>query len=64
MVLLVIIGYALSSSELTPSAIKEQLDSGNMKWIGAGLFTFYCAFFGTIAAIIITLILNVIKKAK
>ena len=64
MVLLVIIGYVASSSELTPSAIKEQLDSGNMKWIGAGLFTFYCAFFGTIAAIIITLILNVIKKAK
>ena len=64
MVLLVIIGYIVSSPELSPSAIKMQLDSGNVKWIGAGLFTFYCAFFGTIAAIIITMVLNAIKKAK
>jgi hypothetical protein len=64
LVLLLILGYVFSSAELTPSAIKMQLDSTNMKWIGAGLFTFYCAFFGTIAVIIISIILNAIKKAK
>jgi hypothetical protein len=64
MVLLVIIGYIVSSPELTSSAIKMQLDTNNVKWIGAGLFTFYCAFFGTIAAIVISIILNAIKKAK
>jgi hypothetical protein len=64
MVLLVIIGYIASSPELTPSAIKMQLDAGNVKWIGAGLFTFYCVFFGTIAAIVISIVLNAIKKAK
>jgi uncharacterized membrane protein YjjP (DUF1212 family) len=64
LLLLVFIGYIISSPELTSSAIKMQLDASNVKWIGAGLFTFYCAFFGTIAAIVITLILNAIKKVK
>jgi len=64
LVLLLILGYLFSTSELSPSAIKMQLDSGNVKWIGAGLFTFYCTFFGTIAAIIISIVLNAIKKAK
>jgi NADH:ubiquinone oxidoreductase subunit 3 (subunit A) len=64
LVLLLIAGYFFSSSELSPSAIKEQLDSNNVKWIGAGLFTFYCAFFGTIAAILISIIFNAIKKVK
>jgi hypothetical protein len=64
MVLLVLIGYIIASPELTPSAIKMQLDTHNVKWIGAGLFTFYCAFFGTIAAIVFTIVLNFIKKAK
>jgi hypothetical protein len=64
LVLLLILGYLFASPELTPAGIKKQMDSGNMKWIGAGLFTFYCAFFGTIAVIVITLILNAIKKVK
>jgi NADH:ubiquinone oxidoreductase subunit 3 (subunit A) len=64
LVVLLILGYIFSTSELAPSAIKMQLDSGNVKWIGAGLFTFYCAFFGTIAVIVISLILNAIKKVK
>jgi hypothetical protein len=64
LVLLLILGYIFSTSELSPSAIKEQLDSNNVKWIGAGLFTFYCTFFGTITAIIISIILNAIKKVK
>jgi NADH:ubiquinone oxidoreductase subunit 3 (subunit A) len=64
LVLLLILGYLFSTSELSPSAIKEQLDSNNVKWIGAGLFTFYCIFFGTIAAIVLSIILNAIKKVK
>jgi uncharacterized membrane protein (DUF485 family) len=64
LVVLLILGYIFSTPELSPSAIKMQLDSSNVKWIGAGLFTFYCAFFGTIAVIVISLILNAIKKVK
>jgi hypothetical protein len=64
MVLLVIIGYVIASPELTAAAVKEQLTTNNMKWVGAGLFTFYCMFFGTIAAILGTIIINAIKKAK
>jgi len=64
LVLLVIIGYFTSSSELSSSAIKMQLDTSNVKWIGAGLFTFYCMFFGAIAAILITVILSAIKKVR
>jgi NADH:ubiquinone oxidoreductase subunit 6 (subunit J) len=64
LVLLVILGFAMASPELTPAAVKEQLDANNMKWVGAGLFTFYCMFFGTIAAILVSLILNAVKKVK
>jgi len=64
LVLLVIIGYLTSSSELSTSAIKMQLDANNVKWIGSGLFTFYCIFFGAIAAILTTVVFNAIKKAK
>ena len=64
LVLLVIIGYFVSSSELSPVAIKLQETPNSVKWVGAGLFTFYCFFFGTIATIIITLIHSAIKKAK
>jgi len=64
LVLLVIIGYLTSSSELSSSAIKMQLDANNVKWIGAGLFTFYSMFFGAIIAILITVILSAIKKVK
>ncbi|MCL2167754.1 MAG: hypothetical protein FWH59_01365 [Lentimicrobiaceae bacterium] len=64
LVLLVIIGYFVSSSELSPIAIKLQETPNTVKWVGSGLFTFYCVFFGTIATIVITLIHTAIKKAK
>jgi magnesium-transporting ATPase (P-type) len=64
MVLFVIIGYIIASPELTPVAIRENLDASGMKWVGAGLFSFYCIFFGTIAAIVGTIILDAIKKVK
>ncbi|MDR2973021.1 MAG: hypothetical protein LBU83_14045 [Bacteroidales bacterium] len=62
LLLLVIIGYLISTSELPPVA--KQLDVSTVKWINAGLFTFYCMFFGTITAIVVTLILGVIKKIR
>ena len=64
LVLLVIIGFFTSSPELSPSAVKMQLDANNVKLIGAGLFTFYCMFFGAIAAILITVTLDAIKKTR
>ena len=63
MVLVLIIGFIFSSPDITPAAIKVAF-TGNMKWIGAGLFTFYCMFFGTIAVILLSIILNAIKKAR
>jgi hypothetical protein len=64
LVLLVIIGYIIASPEPTAAAIKEQLDGNNMKWVGAGLFTFYCMFFGTIVFILVSIVLNAVKKTK
>jgi len=63
-ILIVIIGYFISSPELSAAAIKEKLEPSAMKWVGAGLFTFYCTIFGAIATILITLIHTSIKKAK
>jgi NADH:ubiquinone oxidoreductase subunit 6 (subunit J) len=60
----IILGYLLASPELTPSAIKMQLTSSNVKWIGAGMFVFYVAFFGAICAIIYAAISGAIKNRK
>jgi len=64
LLLLVVIGYATASSELTPVMMKEKADPGTVRWVGAGLFVGYCVFFGTIAVIIVTMIMNSLKKAK
>jgi accessory gene regulator protein AgrB len=64
LLLLVVIGYATASSELSPVAIKEKADPGTVRWVGAGLFVGYCMFFGTIAVIVVTMIINSLKKAK
>ena len=64
LVLLLITGYFTSSSDLSPVAVKVQESANSVKWIGAGLFTFYCVFFGTLAAIIFTLIHSSIKNSK
>ena len=60
----VLLGYLLASPELTPSAIKMQLTSSNVKWIGAGMFVFYVAFFGAICTIIYAAISGAIKNRK
>ena len=64
LILLVIIGYITASSELSPVAIKQQAEPNTVRWVGAGLFTAYSMLFGTIAVIIVTIIINSIKKAK
>ena len=64
LVVLLFIGYFIASPELTPVAIKEKIEPSTMKWIGAGLFAFYCAFFGAIATILITLVHGSIKNSK
>jgi hypothetical protein len=64
LVLLVIVGYATASSELSPVMIKEKAEPDTVRWVGAGLFVGYSLFFGTIAVIIVTMIINSLKKAK
>jgi cation transport ATPase len=64
LVVLLIIGYFMASPELSPAAIKNKVDENTMKWVGAGIFTFYCIFFGAIAAILYTIIQSSIKKAN
>jgi hypothetical protein len=64
LILLVVVGYFTASDELSAVAIKQQAEPNTVKWIGAGLFVAYAMFFGTIAVIVITMIINSLKKAK
>lgn len=64
MVLLIVIGYLTASSELSPVAIKEKVSASTVKWVGAELFMLYCMFAATVAVIIVTIIINSLKKAK
>jgi NADH:ubiquinone oxidoreductase subunit 6 (subunit J) len=64
LILLVIIGYITASSELSPVMIKEGADPATVRWVGAGLFVGYSMFFGTIAVIVGTMIINAVKKNK
>jgi hypothetical protein len=64
LVVLLFVGYFTASSELTPCAIKMQHEPNTVKWIGAGIFAFYCMFFGTIAVILGTITTGIIKKIK
>lgn len=64
LIVLVVIGYFTSSDELSAVAIRQKAEPGTVKWIGAGLFVAYAMLFGTIAVIVITMIINSIKKAK
>ncbi len=62
--LVILLGYLVASSELTPSAIKMQLAPYQVKWIGAGMFVFYIAFFGAICAVVYAAISGAIKNRK
>jgi hypothetical protein len=61
-VLLLIVGYFISSGELSTSAIKMQHTAGEVKWIGSGVFTFYAVFFLALATIVVSAIINAIKN--
>jgi hypothetical protein len=61
-VLLLIVGYFTSSGELSTSAIKMQHTAGEMKWIGAGAFTFYIVLLLSLTAIVVSTIINAIKN--
>lgn len=63
MVIFLIIAYLVSPSELTASAIKMQHTPSDMRIIGAGMLTLYVVLFGAILAIIVSSIINMIKKA-
>ena len=62
--IVVLVGYLLASPELTESAIRMQLTPANVKWIVAGMFVFYVAFFGAIIAVLYAVINGLIKNKK
>jgi NADH:ubiquinone oxidoreductase subunit 6 (subunit J) len=61
-VLLLVIGYFMSSGDLSTSAIKMQHTVSEVKWIGSGVFTFYIVLFLSLAAIVVSAIINAIKN--
>ncbi|HNY62373.1 MAG TPA: hypothetical protein PLH70_08615 [Bacteroidales bacterium] len=64
LIVVAIIGYFVSTDQLTDVAIKLQTSPGEMKWVGAGIILFYVIFFGAIAAVIGSLIMNFVKKYR
>jgi hypothetical protein len=62
--IIAIIGYFVSSGELTEKAIELEVSSSQMQWIGSGLIVFYVLFFGTLLMIVGSMIMNTIKKYR
>lgn len=62
--LIVFLGYLLASPELSPSAIKAQMTSSEVKWIEAGEITVYVFFFGAILAALSSIVVSAIKNRK
>ncbi|MDR0205821.1 MAG: hypothetical protein LBI45_00955 [Bacteroidales bacterium] len=60
----VLVGYLTASSELSSIAVRLRETPTSVKWIGAGLFSFYCVFFGTFAAIVFTLLYTAFKNKR
>ncbi|MDL2326668.1 hypothetical protein LJC67_06295, partial [Bacteroidales bacterium OttesenSCG-928-A14] len=63
LVVVFVISYFASSGELSASAIKEGLTGNQVKIIGAGVITCYFVFFGAIASIFISWLINKLKKS-
>ncbi|MBP1673154.1 MAG: hypothetical protein H6Q25_969 [Bacteroidetes bacterium] len=63
-VIVAVIGYFVSSGELTDKAVELQVSSSLMKWVGSGLIVFYVIFFGTLLMIVGSMIMNTIKKYR
>jgi len=64
LILCVLVGYLTASSELSSIAVRLKETPTSVRWIGAGLFTFYCVFFGTFAAIVFTLVYSAFKNKR
>jgi len=62
LVVIFLIAYFVSSSELSQSAITLGHTLNQMKWIEAGIITSYVLFVGTILAILTTLFINKLKR--
>jgi NADH:ubiquinone oxidoreductase subunit 6 (subunit J) len=62
LVLIFVIGYFVSSSELSKSAIAMGHTVGEVKWIGAGILTAYMLLFSALLSIIVSPFINKIKK--
>lgn len=54
--------YSVFTPEMTPSAIKMQHSISELKWINAGIITFYTVLFGALLSIVATWIINLIKR--
>lgn len=62
LVVAAIIGYAVGTSTLSPSAIKAGMTGSGYKMVNSAVFTFYVCLFGAIIAIIATMIMNAVKN--
>lgn len=62
LVVAAIIGYAVGTSTLSPSAIKAGMSGSGYKMVNAAVFTFYVCLFGAILSIIVTWIMNAVKN--
>ena len=62
LVVVFIIGYAVGTPTLSPSAIKAGMTGSGYKMVNAAVFTVYVCLFVAIASIIVTLIMNAVKN--
>ena len=62
LVVVFVVGYFVSSSDLSKSAVAMGHSAGEVKWIGAGVITFYVLFIGSILSILISPFINKFKK--
>ena len=58
----VLIGYLIGSSTLTPVALKNGMTASGFKMVNAAAFTLYVALFAAILSIIVTSIMNAVKN--
>ena len=61
MIVVLIISYAMADGSV-PEKYVDTVSSSASKWSGAGLYAFYILFFVAIASIVVTGVMNMIKK--
>lgn len=60
--LVVLVGYLIGSSTLTPAALKNGMTASGFKMVNAACFTFYVVLLLAILSIVVTAIMNAIKN--